>query len=120
MKLFALTFLAAALQTNAAFAENTTKTASQNEMRAEAKITESKARQIALSQVPKGAVKSIELEKEKGLLIWSVDIAVPDTKNITEVGVDAKTGAVVAVDIETPQEQEREKDEAASNKAGKK
>ena len=121
MKLFALAVVIAALPTSLAFAENSTPSGPQSELRAQAKITETKARQIALSQVPKGTVKSIELENEKGLLIWSVDLALPDTRNITEVGIDAKTGAVVAVDIETPQDQEKEKaeDEANRNKSEK-
>ena len=112
MKLFALALIATAIHISVAQAESSTTTVSQSALRVEAKITEPTARKIALSQVPKGTVKSIELEREKGLLIWSVDLAVRDTKNITEVGIDATTGTVVAVDIETPKEQENEKDEA--------
>jgi uncharacterized membrane protein YkoI len=40
----------------------------------EAKISEAKAREIALAKAP-GTVKSSELEKEKGTLVWSFDIA---------------------------------------------
>jgi uncharacterized membrane protein YkoI len=40
----------------------------------EAKISEAKAREIALKQAP-GTVKSSELEKEKGTLVWSFDIS---------------------------------------------
>ena len=76
----------------------------------DAKITKAEAQKIALARVPNGAIKESELEKEKGKLIWSFDVATPDTKNITEVNVDAVTGEIVAVDIETP---ENEKAEAA-------
>ena len=40
------------------------------------------------------------MEKEHGKLIWSFDIATPDTKDITEVNVDAITGDVVSVEKE--------------------
>ena len=52
----------------------------------------------ALAKAPGGTVKEGELEKEKGKLIWSFDIATPDTRDITEVNVDAITGQVVSVE----------------------
>lgn len=102
-----------------ALAENPSPQASQNELRTEAKITEAQARQIVLKQVPKGTIKSIELEEEKGLLIWSADVAVPATRNITEVEIDAKTGDVIALQTESlsDQKKEREMDKADSQKA---
>jgi len=78
----------------------------------DAKISKVEAQKIALARVPNGAIKESELENEKGKLIWSFDIATPGTKNITEVNVDAITGEIVAVDIETP---EKEKAEAEKN-----
>jgi hypothetical protein len=41
-------------------------------------------------------------------LIWSFDIGMPHSKDITEVQVDAKTGKIVNVQVETPQDQARE------------
>lgn len=79
------------------------------ELKAEAKITEAQARTTAMNRVPDGTIKEAELEKEKGKLIWSFDIARPETKDITEVNIDAITGEIVAVDIETPKEQSKEK-----------
>jgi|SRR5580704_9545023 len=76
----------------------------------DAKITKAEAEKIALARVPNGTIKESELEKEKGKLIWSFDIATPGTKNITEVNVDAITGEIVAVDIETPEKEGKEKD----------
>ncbi len=75
---------------------------SRAKLQAEAKITETDARTTALGKVPDGTIKETELEKEKGKLIWSFDIAKPDTKNITEVNVDAMTGEIVSVETETP------------------
>jgi uncharacterized membrane protein YkoI len=53
------------------------------------------AKKTALAKVPKGTIKSSELERENGRLIWSFDIAKSGTRNITEVQVDAKTGKVI-------------------------
>jgi len=74
----------------------------------ETKVTKSQAEKTALTKVPNGVIKSAELEKEHGLLIWSFDIAKPGTKNITEVQVDAKTGKIASVQIETPKDQASE------------
>ena len=79
-----------------------------NALESQAKISKAEAQRIALEKVPNGVIKEGELEKEKGLLIWSFDIATPGTKNITEVAVNAVTGKIVAVDVETPEDQAKE------------
>jgi uncharacterized membrane protein YkoI len=79
-------------------------------LQAEAKISKEQAQQTALARAPGGTIKDGELEKEKGKLIWSFDIAMPGSKDITEVGVDAITGGVVSVATETPEQQAKEKD----------
>src|SRR5215467_9399025 len=81
----------------------------QAKLEAEAKLSRADAEKIALSKVPGGTIKEGELEKEKGKLIWSFDIATPGTPNITEVAVDALTGAIVSVDKETPKDEAKEK-----------
>jgi len=75
----------------------------------QAKITEAAARKAALAKTPKGTVKEVELEREKGRLIFSYDIAVPGAKGITEVNVDAVTGAVVGVEHEDEAAEAKEK-----------
>jgi hypothetical protein len=92
----------------------------QVELQAQAKISREAAQQTALAKVPGGTVKDGELEKEKGKLIWSFDITTSSSKDIAEVAVDAITGAVVAVDIETPEQQAKEaaEDAAKSKKKG--
>ena len=80
----------------------------QAELTAQAKITQEEAANTALTKVPNGKIKSAELEKEHGNLIWSFDIATPKSKNITEVQVDAKTGKVVSTQIETAKDQANE------------
>jgi uncharacterized membrane protein YkoI len=82
----------------------------QARLAAHAKIAKVDAEKTALAQVPNGVVKESEIEKEHGKLIWSFDIATPDSKDITEVGVDAISGKVISVDKETPEQEAKEKD----------
>ena len=70
------------------------------------------AKKTALARVDGGTIKSAELEKEKGKLIYSFDIVARD-KQIVEVNVDAKTGEVVAVEHESA---DKERAEAAADK----
>ena len=90
--------------------------AKEAQLASQAKITKDEAQKIALDKVPGGTIKEAELEKEKGKLIWSFDVATPGTKDITEVNVDAITGAVVGLSKETVAEQEKEKKEDAKAK----
>lgn len=75
---------------------------------AEAKITESQAKATALAKVPHGIVKSSELEREHGLLVWSFDLSQPAEKGVTEIQVDAKSGKIVSVKKETPKQEANE------------
>jgi uncharacterized membrane protein YkoI len=89
---------------------------SEGELLKQVRITKHQAKKIALARVKHGTIKSSELEKENGVLIWSFDIARPGKKDVTEVWVDATTGKIAAVDVETPLS---EKKEAAEDKAKK-
>ncbi len=100
--------------TSSALAESSE---TQAQLQAQAKITQTDAQKTALAKVPNGKIKSSELENEGGKLVWSFDIAKPDTKDIAEVLVDAKTGAIVKMENETPKQQANE---AAADKAAKK
>jgi len=79
----------------------------------EAKISEETARATALKQVPNGTVKSAELEREKGKLIYSFDITVPGKSGVEEVNVNAIDGTVVGKEHESAK---TEKKEAAAEK----
>lgn len=83
--------------------------ASAAQLAAAAKVSKADAERIALARVPGGTIKEGELEKEKGRVIWSFDIATPGTREITEVQVDAMTGEVVGVDKESPADEAKEK-----------
>jgi len=76
------------------------KTENESALQAQAKISKADAQATALAKVPNGTVKEGELEKERGKLIWSFEITTPDTKDITEVNVDALTGEVVNIEHE--------------------
>jgi uncharacterized membrane protein YkoI len=77
-------------------------------LKAEATVTQASAAQTALGRVPGGHIKSAELEREQGRLIWSFDISKPKSRNIAEIHVDAKTGKVLAEETETPHQQASE------------
>jgi len=74
----------------------------------EAIVSKGQAEKTALGKVPHGIIKSEELEREHGKLIWSFDIGTSGTKSITEVQVDAKTGKIVSMQVETPKDQAKE------------
>lgn len=78
------------------------------EWQSKAKVSKADAEQTALAKVPDGTIKEAELEKEHGKLFWSFDMATPGTRDITEVHVDARTGAVVSVSKEWPEQENRE------------
>jgi uncharacterized membrane protein YkoI len=67
---------------------------------ARAKISEATAQATALASVPGGRVKAHELEIEKGVLIYSFDIAVAGRPGIEEVNVNALDGSIVATQHE--------------------
>src|ERR1017187_6851650 len=81
----------------------------ETKLQAQAKVSRPEAEKIALAKVPGGTIKEGEIEKEKGKLIWSFDIATPGAADITEINVDAMSGEVVAIEKETPAQQAKEK-----------
>ena len=85
----------------------------------EAKITTEEAQKTALAKEP-GKIKSKELEREKGRLIYSFDIKTADS--IHEVNIDAMTGEVVEDTIESAaaeaKEKAADKKQKKSEKAG--
>lgn len=92
---------------------------SQAKLQAAAKISKEDATRTALAQVPNGTVKDSELEKEKGKLIYSFDIAVAGSSDIKEVAIDAVTGQVVSVETESAEQAAKEAAEDAKKKKDK-
>jgi uncharacterized membrane protein YkoI len=89
----------------------------QADLQKEAKISEADARATALKQVPNGTVKSEELEREKGKLIYSYDISVAGKTGVDEVNVNAIDGSVVGkVTHESPKTEKKEAKQEAKEK----
>jgi uncharacterized membrane protein YkoI len=88
----------------------------------EAKVSEAQAIAVAKKAVPKGEIASIELERENGRLIYSMDVKTAGKSGIDEVNVDAKTGKMVGkVQHESAAAEKAEaKAEKAEAKKGKK
>jgi uncharacterized membrane protein YkoI len=80
----------------------------QAKLMAEAKVSKDAAGKTALAKVPNGTIKDSELEEEHGKLQWSFDVTTPDTKDITEVNVDAMTGDVISVAKESAESETKE------------
>jgi len=92
------------------------KAETQAQLQKEAKISEETARATALKEVPNGTVKSSELEREKGKLIYSYDITVPGKSGIDEVNVNAIDGSVVGKQHESPKTEKKEAAQEAKEK----
>jgi len=75
-------------------------TEKQSALQGQAKISKADAQATALAKVPNGTVKEAELEKEHGRIIWSIELNTPDSKDITEVNVDAVSGEIVNIEHE--------------------
>jgi uncharacterized membrane protein YkoI len=98
----------------------TKKAESQASLQKQAKVSEETARATALKSVPNGTVKSSELEREHGKLIYSYDITVPGKTGIDEVNVNAIDGTVVGKQHESPKTEKKEAvQEAKAKKATK-
>jgi uncharacterized membrane protein YkoI len=72
------------------------------------RISMQAARASALALVPHGAIRSGELEREHGRLIYSFDIAVPNQTGIEEVQINAMTGRLVSRTHENPAAERQE------------
>jgi uncharacterized membrane protein YkoI len=86
----------------------------------DAKITEAAAAAAAQHRVPKGTIDGVELEREKGKLIFSYDIKTPGKSGIDEVNVDAITGKIVGFEHESPATEKKEAAAEAEAKGAKK
>jgi uncharacterized membrane protein YkoI len=114
-RIAAMTLIGALAVSPAIFAD-TKKADTQAEMQKEAKISMEKAKEIALKQVSNGKIKSSELEREHGKLIYSFDITVAGKSGVTEVNVDAITGNVISSKHETPAKEAAEKKQESKEK----
>jgi uncharacterized membrane protein YkoI len=89
---------------------------SQAQLQAQAKISQEQATKTALARVPNGKVRSAELEREHGKLVWSFDLAQDGKAGATEIQVDALSGKIVSQKKESAAQEATE----ASNEGRKK
>jgi uncharacterized membrane protein YkoI len=75
---------------------------------AEARISEEAALATALSVVPRGEVVSVELERENGKLLYSVDIKTPGKRGVEEVHVSALDGHLLSREHESAKAEVKE------------
>ena len=85
-----------------------------------AKIEESTAAATAQKRVPKATIEAVELEREKGKLMFSYDMKTPGKSGIDEVNVDAMTGKIIGFSHESPATERKEAAAEAKEKAEKK
>jgi hypothetical protein len=77
-------------------------------LRALAKVSVDSAAKLAVARVPGGVVQKAELEREKNALNWSFDLKVQGQEGISEVNVNAVTGAVLPTEHENAVSEARE------------
>ena len=74
----------------------------------EAKVSLEAARKTALAHVKDGTVRSEELEREHGKLLYSFDIAAKGKSGVSEVHVDAMTGKYLSTHHESAATEKKE------------
>ncbi len=66
------------------------------------------ARAQAQAVLPRGRIRSAELEREHGRLIYSFDIQLPRRPGVEEIQIDAVHGGLVSRHHESPAAERRE------------
>lgn len=118
MRSITIVLLATAALASTAGAQGSYKKDIPDSLAKHAKVTEAAAAATAQARVPKGKIESMELEREKGKLIYSFDIKTEGKSGIDEVNVDATTGKILLFEHESPKAEKKEA--AADAKAAKK
>lgn len=85
---------------------------------AQAKIKPDSARAVALARVPNSTVHMQEIERARGRLVYSFDLAQPNKAGYQEVLVDARSGKVVSVKHESVRKERAEQRTAAMRHKG--
>ena len=83
-------------------------------LEARATVTRAAAEKTALAANPRSVIKGGGIEEEGGKLLWSFDLATPDSKML-EVSIDAVTGKL----IDTPAEGQKVAGASDAEKDGK-
>jgi len=67
---------------------------------AQTRVSEDSARAIAMRRIPRGVVQKLELERERGHLIYSWVLKIAGRAGVEEVNVDALSGRILGVEHE--------------------
>jgi hypothetical protein len=113
---FTINLIAVTLVASGTYAQGAYKRELPDSLKSQAKIAERVAAKTALAKVPKGTIESVELEEEKGKLIYSYDIKVRGKSGIEEVHVDAVTGQYLSRQHESVSAEKSEAVEAEGAK----
>jgi hypothetical protein len=108
------------LATVSAYAQTTYKKDVPAALAKEARVDEATAAATACARMPNGTIRSVELEREKGRLIYSYDFIVAGKKRVEELNVDAVTGKVIATEHESAATERAEAAHDATQKGPKK
>ena len=116
-----IAFIAALmLATISAYAQTTYKKDVPTALAKEARIDEATAAAAARARMPNGTIRSVELEREKGRLIYSYDFIVAGKKGVEEVNIDAVTGKVIGTEHESAATERAEAAHDATTQKGPK
>ena len=69
------------------------------------KVNMKRAERVALDYVPKGRLVAEELRRADGRLIWEIDVQLPRSVDLVEVGIDAIDGRVISTARESAQDE---------------
>ncbi len=83
---------------------------------AKARVTPEKALATAQAAVPKGKLKSAEIETEDGKLVFVFNFTTPGVSGEDEVLIDANSGTLVSTEHESPADEAKEKAKEAKAK----
>jgi len=77
----------------------------QSRLESLAKVSKAEAEKAARAKAPNGKLIDSEIEEEDEKVVWSFEFSGPDSKDKTEVKVDAVTGKVVKIEVESPDDE---------------
>jgi uncharacterized membrane protein YkoI len=67
-------------------------------------VTRERAEATARHLVAGGTVVFGNLERERGMPVWWIDVSIPGSRNVQTIRVDANTGQVISNTVESPED----------------
>jgi uncharacterized membrane protein YkoI len=69
-------------------------------------VSRAEAESIAIARVAGGIILDGDVEMDRGRLVWSFDIAMPGTRDRTEMQIDATDGEIISMLRVTPADED--------------